>query len=265
MKVKQAAKSNKQRTIYLQIAIYVSLIIHTTGFLVSLSKRSSQYSSKHEPIVDHRRHSLFLSAQVRDDDDLSSVMKSDCKETKRDSRLWYKRANGMWRPRINIEDLKVGQRLFATKLDNAYDLLDGKTGPKLFYECGVGRFTHIVNEEKEKIQIMRPCNGMLRLGGPNLKPSVVKKKRDRLVKLQKRTFIGNDSEEDTGIKMLPVWVTRVFPSTGRFEITTSEEEAMQIAAASKSDYGITKVSASKLVIGQERTGKVSSNINHILY
>ena len=247
----------------LQYLIYTTLAIRTTGFLNHATRsynRSTLIDQRRRPVVTLTFAEVQNDATATIDDNTVAI-----KEEKKDNRIWYKRADGIWRPRIDIEDLKVGRRLFATKLDNSYDLLDGKTGPKLFYECGVGRYTFPQDENGNRTQIMRHVNGMLRFGKPKMKASVVRKKRDRLVKLQRKSYIGSVSDSNVEgekriIEMMPVWVTRVYPAMGRFEITTSEEDASQIVAASKSSLGMTKVSASKLVVGQERIGRVSNAI-----
>eukprot|EP00985_Skeletonema_marinoi_P019590 scaffold11309_cov122-Skeletonema_marinoi.AAC.2 len=64
---------------------------------------------------------------------------SDSKKSK-SGECYYKRIDGSWKPRKELSSLFVGERLFATRLPKC-DLLDGKTGPKLFFECGVGKKT----------------------------------------------------------------------------------------------------------------------------
>ena len=94
---------------------------------------------------------------------------------------YYKRSDGVWRPRKPLNNLFVGQRLFATRLP-ACDFVEGKTGPKVFLECGVGRI---------KAKKWIPVNGMMRLGRltgkkNRMKESVVRKK---LAKLPDDSFI----------------------------------------------------------------------------
>jgi hypothetical protein len=87
---------------------------------------------------------------------------------------YYKRIDGSWRPRKQLKDLFIGERLFATRLAEC-DLIDGVTGPKAFVECGVGRTTD------RKGQKWKIVNGMVRLGKKTgrkdrMKESVVRKK-----------------------------------------------------------------------------------------
>lgn len=150
-----------------------------------------------------------------------------------DKRVWYQRGDGMWRPRIDIHDLRVGQRMFCTKLEDGIDLLDGKTGAKLFYECGVGRFVTGRNGETR----MKTVNGMLRIGGPRMKASVVRKKKQKLVKQERE------------LNMIPLFVSRIRPEEGRFDVTANMEDTL----GEKSDR---KTSASSLKVGEELIGRI---------
>lgn len=88
-------------------------------------------------------------------------------------------------------------------------LLDGKTGPKLFVECGVGR-TH------PRTQQWSIVFGMLRL--ERSKASVVLKRAERLRK--------RDS--------IPLFVSRVQADCGRLEVCTNQEDLESyISAAPK--------------------------------
>ena len=150
-----------------------------------------------------------------------------------DKRVWYQRGDGMWRPRVDIHDLRVGQRMFCTKLEDGIDLLDGKTGAKLFYDCGVGRFVKGRNGETR----MKAVNGMLRIGGPRMKASVVRKKKQKLVKQERE------------LNMIPMFVSRIRPEEGRFEVTANIEDTLE----EKSDR---KTSASSLKVGEELIGRI---------
>merc|ERR1719203_2563385 len=81
--------------------------------------------------------------------------------------------NSRWMKRVELKDLKVGQQLKGIKLNQ--DLLNGKTGPKVFFECGVGRI-----DANQNWQIV---NGMCRLG-TRFKPkaSVIRKRISKLKK-----------------------------------------------------------------------------------
>jgi predicted RNA-binding protein with RPS1 domain len=118
----------------------------------------------------------------------------------------------------------VGERLFATRLPEC-DLLEGKTGPKLFLECGVGRKT------KGNWKIV---NGMLRIPGKKgMKPSVVRKKVKN---------IPSDS-------LIEVYVSKIRLEHDSFEVCLNREDAL-------SRYKEQKVSASKFTPGQLLSGVV---------
>jgi hypothetical protein len=89
---------------------------------------------------------------------------------------YYKRVDGVWRPRKQLKELFIGQRLFAVRKPEC-DLLDGITGPKVFLECGVGR---VKDKEGQNWKIV---NGMLRLrrsGKIRMKESNLRKKLAKL-------------------------------------------------------------------------------------
>ena len=136
----------------------------------------------------------------------------------------YQTASGRWEQRRELAELKVGEKLLGRKVDGC-DLLDGKTGPKIFFECGVGRIDsqgrwHIVN-------------GMLRLGRRGARKSVTAKRVQRL------------AEKDVDL-----YVTRIDTATGMLEVSTSEEVAEEAAQERK------KVSASSLKEDDELVGTV---------
>ena len=136
----------------------------------------------------------------------------------------YQVASGRWEQRRELAELQVGEKLMGRKVDGC-DLLDGKTGPKVFFECGVGRIDsqgrwHIVN-------------GMLRLGRRGARKSVTAKRVQRLA----------DKDVD-------LYVTRIDTATGMLEVSTSEEVAEEAAQERK------KVSASSLKEGDELVGTV---------
>ena len=136
----------------------------------------------------------------------------------------YQTASGRWEQLRELAELQVGEKLLGRKVDGC-DLLDGKTGPKIFFECGVGRIDtqgrwHIVN-------------GMLRLGRRGARKSVTAKRVQRLT----------DKDVD-------LYVTRIDTATGMLEVSTSEEVAEEAAQERK------KVSASSLKEGDELVGTV---------
>ena len=139
---------------------------------------------------------------------------------------FYKRADGSWKPRKELDQLVVGERLFATRLSE-YDLLGGKTGPKVFLECGIGRR----NNKWKKWNIV---NGMCRLGRKGMKKSVIQKKMKRL---------PSDS-------LVEVYVSKIRLDEGTLEVCLNRDNALEDWERN------TRISASTLVEGQELTGIV---------
>lgn len=138
---------------------------------------------------------------------------------------YYKRIDGSWKPRKELSDLSVGERLFATRLPEC-DLHKGKSGPKFFLECGVGR-----RSDKGKWNIV---NGMVRMGRRGMKPSVARKKA-------KKNFPSDSLTE--------VYVSQVRPDQGRLEVCPTREEALERASNSGG-----RIPASSLRTGEELEG-----------
>jgi len=135
-----------------------------------------------------------------------------------------------WRQRVRLDELELGHKLEGVKVEGS-DLLEGKTGPKVFFECGVGRIDsagrwHIVN-------------GMLRLGKRGAKKSVTRKRVDRL----------------TG-KVVDLYVSKIRPDNGAFEVSTSLEQVQEQLAAEKKESAPKRVPVSSLKAGQEVVGTV---------
>jgi predicted RNA-binding protein with RPS1 domain len=172
---------------------------------------------------------------------------------------YYRRVDGSWKPRKEIERLFVGERLFAKRLSEC-DLLDGKTGAKgavgltnytlhscglsnfhlichvacavsshytVFLECGVGKMV----DDKGKWRII---NGMLRIGTKKMKPSVVQKKLKKL-------------PDD---KLFEVYVSKINLEHGSFEVCLKKEDALEARV------GKSRFSASRLTPGQVLQGRV---------
>ncbi len=137
---------------------------------------------------------------------------------------FYKSPDGEWKQRTQLKDLVHGQLVVGRKISTS-DLLEAKTGPKVFFEVGVGRI-----DTRGNWQIV---NSMLRLGKKYSKPSVIKKKAGRLAG-----------------KPVELYVSKVCLDTCRLEVTLSLEEQLAI------DENITKISASSLKPGEELVGKV---------
>jgi predicted RNA-binding protein with RPS1 domain len=133
-----------------------------------------------------------------------------------------KRPKARWQERILIQNLKVGQELSGHLVE---ELLEGKTGPKLFFECGVGR----TNPKTGKWSIV---NGMLRLDRG--KVSVTKKRAARYRKKDQ----------------VPLFVARIQPECAQLEVCTDVADLKKYANVSP------KVSITSLVANQEVVGEV---------
>lgn len=137
----------------------------------------------------------------------------------------YMPVKGEWKQRVQLKDLKVGQKLIGEKISNA-DLLQAKTGPKIFFECGVGRIDSRGNWQM--------VSGMLRVAKSFAKPSVVRKKVQKL----------------SG-RPLELFVHRIFLENGRLEVKLSLDEVLD-----ETKNAAPKIPASSLKVGQELVGKV---------
>ena len=125
-----------------------------------------------------------------------------------------------WKERIHIRDLKIGQKLTGHVVE---EYLDGRTGPKLFFECGVGR-TNTAGE-------WRMVNGMMRLD--RSKKSVAQK---RVARLRKKDEVD-------------LYVSRIQLGCGRLEVCLEPEDVVKYQLPPKTPV-------STLRSGQEVTGKV---------
>lgn len=108
------------------------------------------------------------------------------------------------------------------------DLLDGKSGPKLFLECGVGKR----NNNRWSI-----INGMLRIGKKGMKKGVMRKKIKKI----------------PPNKLIEVYVSRIRVEEGTFEVCLNKDDALQ-----KGDIAKQRISASSLKVGEELNGVVRS-------
>ena len=141
---------------------------------------------------------------------------------------YYKHPSGRWRQRIELKTLKVGQEIVMAERIGKADLLSAKTGPKIFFECGVGRI-----DAKGNWQMV---SGMLRLGKRYMKPSVVRKKIAKLAG-----------------KPVSLYVRKVRLETGELEVVSSVEA---LERELEKDQTKVKTPASSLTVGQELVGKV---------
>eukprot|EP00550_Attheya_septentrionalis_P008933 CAMPEP_0198288866 /NCGR_PEP_ID=MMETSP1449-20131203/7237_1 /TAXON_ID=420275 /ORGANISM="Attheya septentrionalis, Strain CCMP2084" /LENGTH=398 /DNA_ID=CAMNT_0043987089 /DNA_START=179 /DNA_END=1375 /DNA_ORIENTATION=+ len=150
-----------------------------------------------------------------------------------DPRPCFYKVDNQYYARRNLADLKVGDKLLGRKIKQ--DNVSAKTGPKIFFECGVGRI-----DSKRRWQI---ANGMLRLGKWGSRASVTKKR------------IGRLSNKD-----VELYVSRIRLDSGQFEVTTSLELATEYAdaaAATESASGTKLRPVSSLTLGQEVIGTVT--------
>jgi len=118
---------------------------------------------------------------------------------------YYQAPDGKWNERLQLQNLTVGQHLIGTKIPNT-DLLQAKTGPKIFFECGVGR----IDTRNNKWQMV---SGMLRLGRASAKPSAIRKKVARM--------------SGSG-KMIDLYVKKIDLHSFRLEVTRSLDEIQEI-------------------------------------
>lgn len=135
--------------------------------------------------------------------------------------FWKPKApKAWWKERILLSDLEVGQELSGHVVQ---EYLEAKTGPKLFFECGVGRIDR--NGDWSMV------NGMLRLDRG--KASVARKRAARFRKRDK----------------VQLFVSRIQKECGRLEVCAKVEDVQKYA-------GEPKISVSTLEKNQEVTGKV---------
>ena len=142
-----------------------------------------------------------------------------------------------WQPRLDLEELEIGQELQAVVVQ---ELLDAKTGPKLFVDVGVGRYrpqyahtAGLPNAQRRDWQIV---TAMLRV--PDRKESVARKRAARLRK--KACF--------------PVYVSRIRPENAALEVMLQRHQALETAEASAARQPVQ--------VGQVVTGRVTDVRNY---
>lgn len=129
-----------------------------------------------------------------------------------------------YQERIVLKDLQIGQELVGGYV--VQELLQGRTGPKLFFECGIGR----INPNDGTWSIV---HGMLRLGRSGKK--ITKKRADRF------------KQPSTKNKL---YVSRIQLESGRLEVCSKIEDVDQYTTSSK------KISVSSLSENQVVSGVV---------
>lgn len=126
-----------------------------------------------------------------------------------------------WHRRIHLEDLRVGQKLQGAIVQ---ELLEGRTGPKLFFDVGIGR-----TDSEGRWSIV---NVMLRI--ERGKESVTKK---RIVRLRKKEFVE-------------LWVSRIQLDCARVEVCLDEDSIKKYKSSAP------KIPVSSLSKGTEVTGRI---------
>lgn len=134
-----------------------------------------------------------------------------------------------WKRRVELEELHVGQALRGIVVQK---LLEGKTGPKVYFDCGVGRYRRSNGSWKIQTAMLRLAKGM--------KDSVVKKK---VARLEQRS-------SESGDGYVTLYVSRIFPSSDRLEVVLASDDVPN----THSEYRL--IPASKLQTGQELVGTV---------
>mmetsp|Transcript_3297 Transcript_3297/g.7229 ORF Transcript_3297/g.7229 Transcript_3297/m.7229 type:complete len:398 (+) Transcript_3297:49-1242(+) len=192
--------------------------LHAPSFT---SSRTSFRSCRSTSIC--TRYAESVSSSVREEKD-ATLTSTTTGAANRRNKCGYL-FEGRWEQRKNLADLEIGDKLFGRKLDGR-DLLEAKTGPKIFFECGVARLDAEGN--------WHMVNGMLRLGRRGARKSATKKRVARMTD-----------------KAIDLFVSRIDTATGRLEVTTSLEKAEEAAGT-----GDKKTPASSLKAGDELIGTV---------
>jgi predicted RNA-binding protein with RPS1 domain len=198
--------------------------------------------------------------------------------------------------RRQLQDLVPGQALQAFQVVSE-KLEDCKTGPKIFLDVGVGRYrvnnkrgnqgVNVISNVKvpgetsktDAVTVWSIVTAMVRLGGPNMKPSVARKKATKI--RQKCEFVpekssgsssgqsdsnGGESAKSKGKSDsgLTVYVTRIDTASVQLEVSVDPEDGIAAAKAARKK-GSTSASlssptpsahVSSLRTGQELQGTI---------
>jgi len=207
----------------IQIVILFSFSIAISAFTPS-KNGLLLYKRNHH----HNRSPLYSESDLIAEDSQVEI-REDGESLQTDIKpCFYQNTDGHWKQRTLLDDLKPGQLLIGKKIGSS-DLLEAKTGPKVFFECGVGRI-----DKKGNWQIV---NAMFRVSKSFSKPSVVKKKVGKL----------------SG-KPVELYVRKVYLDTCQLEVMRSMELVEEDLEKEKEREKI--ISASKLQVGDELIGKV---------
>jgi predicted RNA-binding protein with RPS1 domain len=173
-----------------------------------------ELSAAFQPLPPNYRQSISASTLF------STAPEADKEEDTAVKTCFWQTPIGSWEQRLPFESLKVGQELKGVVFQ---ELSDGKTGGKLFMDCGVGRI-----DSKGDWQIV---TGMHRIR--DRKKSVIAKKALRLRQRQ-----GG----------LQLWVSRIYAPNFQFEVVVREEDVPPPSEP--------RIPASSLEVGQELVGTV---------
>jgi predicted RNA-binding protein with RPS1 domain len=146
--------------------------------------------------ADHDNQAATASDSTSDNATSTISNMENNEETSKKSFWKPKGQNTRWQERVHLNELHLGQELYGHVVS---DLLEGKTGPKLFFDCGVGR----VGQDGNWYMV----NGMLRLPRTG-KASVTRK---RAAKFRARDRV-------------PLYVSRIQKGCGRLEVCLTPEE-----------------------------------------
>mmetsp|Transcript_27386 Transcript_27386/g.31317 ORF Transcript_27386/g.31317 Transcript_27386/m.31317 type:complete len:373 (-) Transcript_27386:354-1472(-) len=220
MKSSQQSMSKMKEII--RVFITFNLILDVSSFLQT-ARSSSSLQTEWISLIS----SQFCNDRVKTTsslynslDELSSQINEDIESI---SQCYYKLGD-KWKQRRRLKDLEVGQMLIGQKISNA-DLPSAKNGPKVFFECGVGRI-----DSKGKWHMV---SGMMRVGKRFAKPSVVKKKIKQV----------------TG-KRVELYVSKIILDEGKLEVCRTLEDV------EKQQQKLKPVPVSSLEEGQEVVAKV---------
>lgn len=219
---RQQLKSRTMR----QLASCLLLLASCRGFIlkkVSTSKirtegQPSPFNS--QPKIAPKIETVLLSTKdINEETVIKDEKSNNTNNTAARSSFWKPKAS-WWKERVLLEDLEIGQELSGHVVQ---EYLEAKTGPKLYFECGVGRTDQFGN--------WSIVNGMLRLDRG--KASVARKRAARFRK-----------KDD-----VQLFVSRVQKECGRLEVCAKIEDVQKYVSEPK-------ISVTMLKKNQEVVGRV---------
>ena len=173
-------------------------------------------SSVPSPEIENTDENLITSSSDNDDNNIEENEDGPKKS------FWMpKGKKSWWVERKNLNDLKVGDELYGHVVQ---EFISGRTGPKLYFDCGVGR-----TDKKGNWHIV---TGMMRM--EKSKASVAKKRAAR--------FRSKDR--------VPLYVSRIQKECARLEVCLSPEEAEKYLQKKP------KIPVTSLQSGQEVKGTI---------